>query len=283
MMPQALSRSMVAAILSGVLHGGAFWAASFLESEPSQRVDRYPPMELVSMVEVEKAEPPSLAVASEPGVEPESEDAPQEEAPKEVSPASEKAEPPPPVEPPPKAAPPAAKAPTEEPPSETLEELPPDAISPTANQRALPTTFALKPFIPQAGLIRVPQGRPSKRRARATVSNSARGQRSSGRAKGGKKGNLNPVLLTALDRELRRTYPNDAREAGIEGYAKLDLVVTRWGRPESIRIVSSHGHPAFGEACLRAVKRSRWRPAKDQSGRRIAMRVRYRCRFTVDL
>lgn len=278
-MPQALSRSLSAAILSGALHGSAFWAARVLGPEPGEPSRRPPRVDLVTIVEVKEP----LPLASQPGVEPERDDAVESEAPKDVSLAPEEREVRPAhVDPTPKAIPSAARASKDDPPEDSVAEPQLEAIAPVVKQRALPNPLAVNPTAPHAGLIRIPQGRPSQRRPFTAASKSSSKRRTSDRAKGGRKGNRNPILLTALDRELRRFYPNDAREAGIEGHARLELVVTRWGRPESIRIVSSHGHPAFGEACVRAVKRSRWRPAKDRSGRRIAMRVRYRCRFTVD-
>ncbi|TPV95167.1 MAG: energy transducer TonB [Myxococcales bacterium FL481] len=91
-----------------------------------------------------------------------------------------------------------------------------------------------------------------------------------------------PVLLTDMDRTLRRHYPNEARAQQIEGHARLQLVVSRRGRPSQLRVIESVGHPAFGEACRRAVARSRWRPARDRSGDRVATRILYRCKFEVD-
>lgn len=275
--PQARFRLLTAATLSAAVHGLAFWAAGLVPYGPILTPDLHPAMDLLSIVEVEEPEP--LAIASQPGVAPGNKDAEDDEAPSEGNERSESTEAAPVIaDPKPEPIAPTPKARGDAPAADPAAE----PIPPTGERPTLPGSVHAMPSVPIAGLIRLPQGPASRSRARTDPSKASPTRRSAGRTKGGRVDERNPVLMTALDRILRRQYPNDAREAGIEGYAKLDLVVTRWGRPESIRVVESHGHPGFGEACVRAVKHSRWRPAKNPAGRRIAMRVRYRCRFTVD-
>lgn len=275
-------RCVTATLLSAALHGGVVWAVGRIQHRPSMRSPRrHPPIELFSLVEI--AEPASLppTIPSQPGTETTVEDSSEVLTPSQTSPAPEDLDPPSPqAEPEPNPTPSLAQPRRDKPLAEPVKPTP---SQPAAVHPPLPASVELKPFHSTRHLFPLPPTlRSPSRPTKAAASQPASGRGSVGKANAKRANDRNPILLTALHRLLRQNYPNQAREAGIEGYAKLELVVTRRGRPESIRILGSHGHPDFGEACLRTVKRSRWRPAKDREGRRIAVRVRYRCRFSID-
>lgn len=84
----------------------------------------------------------------------------------------------------------------------------------------------------------------------------------------------------ALDRELERNYPTDARRAGVGGSATLRLQVLpdgRLGRVDQL----SESYPGFGIACERTVRAARWDPPLDRDGRAVATEIKYVCRFEV--
>lgn len=272
MFPQSLSKSVTGIILSAAMHGAAFWAVGQVPHESRTPTARHRPIETLTIVEVATPPPPPLVTASEPGMDPAAQDAIQDQASDQASEAPKEPE----VTPKPPPLPASMRSAV--PPSALVEPVPKVKAAPAPS---LPTLVGSRPSVLNAGLFQIPTSAASNRPAVAAPPKPSARESLTRGAKGGQINSRNPVLLTVLDGILRRNYPNDAHDAGIEGYARLELVVTRWGRPESIRILESHGHPAFGDACVRTVKRSRWRPAKNASGRRIAVRVRYRCSFTV--
>jgi protein TonB len=84
----------------------------------------------------------------------------------------------------------------------------------------------------------------------------------------------------ALDRELERNYPADARRAGISGSATLRLQVMPDGRLGRVQQVSE-SHPGFGPACERTVRAARWDPPLDREGHAVATEIKYVCKFEV--
>lgn len=64
-------------------------------------------------------------------------------------------------------------------------------------------------------------------------------------------------------------YPAGARERGNEGTVRLQMLVNRGGRVESVRIIESSGHTALDKAAEKAVRSWRFSPAL-QNGEPIA-------------
>lgn len=75
----------------------------------------------------------------------------------------------------------------------------------------------------------------------------------------------------ALDAEPPVTYPPDLYTQGVEGTVELRLYVTEEGAvvPESTRVSSTSGYPAFDSAAVSGVARMRFAPAR-QNGAAVA-------------
>ena len=84
----------------------------------------------------------------------------------------------------------------------------------------------------------------------------------------------------ALAGVLRRHYPPEARRRGLEGVAVVTARVESDGRVRSAQIASESA-AGFGAACRATLVGSVWTPPLDQSGRPVATRIRYTCRFQV--
>jgi periplasmic protein TonB len=85
----------------------------------------------------------------------------------------------------------------------------------------------------------------------------------------------------ALDAELRRVYPANARRQGVSGRASLRILIAQDGRVRRATLLDE-SYPGFGDACQRALLGSRWSAPLDAAGHRVATEVRYTCRFEVE-
>jgi hypothetical protein len=72
------------------------------------------------------------------------------------------------------------------------------------------------------------------------------------------------------------------RSSGVEGQALVRVIVGRAGEVRTTTLLSET-HNGFGDACQKALEKSRWGPPIDQSGNPTATSLQYRCRFTVGL
>lgn len=85
-----------------------------------------------------------------------------------------------------------------------------------------------------------------------------------------------PVLIS----EVRISYPDEAKKAGIEGPVVMDLLIDEQGVVRQVALLKG---PGFGlnEAALTAIKNFQFRPAKikDQS---VAVKIRYTYRFILE-
>ncbi len=64
-------------------------------------------------------------------------------------------------------------------------------------------------------------------------------------------------------RTIPPVYPRIARESGWEGTVLIRVAVQPDGRPDSIKIRKSSGHPVLDHAAIDAIKKWRFLPAKD--------------------
>jgi TonB family protein len=83
-----------------------------------------------------------------------------------------------------------------------------------------------------------------------------------------------------LDAALRNNYPSEARRRGIAGSASVRARIDADGIVREVTPLNET-FPGFGEACRRTVRGSKWSPPRDGSGRQVATRIRYTCRFVV--
>lgn len=86
-----------------------------------------------------------------------------------------------------------------------------------------------------------------------------------------------PVLVTRVVPE----YPRRARLAGIEGEVVLEVVVDRYGRVTgNITVVSAV--PELERAAVTAVRRWRFKPARDRRGTAVAVLIEIPVRFVLN-
>lgn len=93
-----------------------------------------------------------------------------------------------------------------------------------------------------------------------------------------------PLTLAAVARppeiveRVLPEYPVRARALELEGRVVLEVVLDREGRPEpAIRVIRSQ--PPFDEAALAAVRRWRFRPARDAAGHPVRVLMEIPVRF----
>ena len=76
-------------------------------------------------------------------------------------------------------------------------------------------------------------------------------------------------------------YPEAARRNNWEGDTVLQALISSDGKPGSITVVSSSGHPQLDQAAIRAVRRWRYRPA-NQGGKPVACYIRITIHFKLE-
>lgn len=76
-------------------------------------------------------------------------------------------------------------------------------------------------------------------------------------------------------------YPYNARQAGIEGWAEIEFVVTADGQVTGIRVIRSHPGTVFDAAALDAVARWRFK-AGSRRGEPVAVRVHLPLEFKLE-
>ncbi|WP_179504648.1 MULTISPECIES: energy transducer TonB family protein [unclassified Sphingomonas] len=79
-------------------------------------------------------------------------------------------------------------------------------------------------------------------------------------------------------------YPPAARAAQAQGTTSVTISVTAQGRPSACRVTQSSRNPALdATTCDLAMKRFRFRPARDASGRAVAGEVDYDQEWTMGI
>ncbi|MDD9971472.1 MAG: energy transducer TonB [Myxococcales bacterium] len=92
----------------------------------------------------------------------------------------------------------------------------------------------------------------------------------------------NPVPPSRVSEMLKRFYPKRASAQGIEGKSVVRIRILADGSLGNLRIKQETGAYGFGEACIKALRRSgRWRPAIDKRGRSGIYETEFTCRFEV--
>jgi protein TonB len=75
-------------------------------------------------------------------------------------------------------------------------------------------------------------------------------------------------------------YPRELREEGITGSVRVCISVSRDGRPSSVSITRSSGHPSMDSAALDAARRARFSPAT-KNGSPVESRITITIRFNI--
>ncbi len=90
-----------------------------------------------------------------------------------------------------------------------------------------------------------------------------------------------PPVPPALAGLLRANYPEEARQRGLRGSARVRARVDSDGLVRLGHVVSETS-PGFGAACRRTVVGSRWSAPRDKNGNAVATEIVYTCHFEVD-
>lgn len=87
--------------------------------------------------------------------------------------------------------------------------------------------------------------------------------------------------LPKVMREVKATYPAEAKKAGVAGPVVLDVLVDSTGKVRDIQVVSG---PGFGlnESAVEALKKFEFRPAL-KGANSVAVKIRYTYRFKLDV
>jgi protein TonB len=92
-----------------------------------------------------------------------------------------------------------------------------------------------------------------------------------------------PKLPTSatLDEALKREYPKEAQQQGIEGVARVRVRVFATGKLNPLATLSE-SYPGFAEACKRFLREQRFEPGLDRAGQPVATDINFKCEFTVE-
>ena len=257
----AAPRSALAAIASVGAHGGILLGLVLLPARPPH---------LSAEVELQMMEPPPPPVPEAEPPPPAPEPPPPPPEPENHRIVRRAAPPPePPAAPPPPEEPPPATPPPEEPPVFNM------GSDSFANDGAFP--LAAGPgnsrFGP-VGRVRDPASRPA--RPAGVPGGTGTAPASFVPAAPGRVARGARVV-----REVRAPYPEQARDAGIEGVVLLQVEVSRTGTIHSVRVLTDPGY-GLGAAAARALRAFRFAPAVDQGGQAIDSRFTYTYRFELD-
>jgi len=83
----------------------------------------------------------------------------------------------------------------------------------------------------------------------------------------------------SITSQILPTYPPLARAHGMEGRVVLELIVDREGHVESDSIRAKQSLPVFDQAAIEAVRKWRFRPGRDASGRAVRVILEVPIRF----
>jgi periplasmic protein TonB len=87
-----------------------------------------------------------------------------------------------------------------------------------------------------------------------------------------------PPSLTGL---LRANYPEEARQRGLRGSARVRARIDADGVIRGARLLTESS-TGFGAACRRTVLGSQWSAPRDKNGGAVATEIVYTCHFEVD-
>lgn len=90
-----------------------------------------------------------------------------------------------------------------------------------------------------------------------------------------------PPSADLLNEALKREYPKQAQQQGIEGVARIRVRVLASGKLSPLATLSE-SYPGFAEACKRSLRDIRFEPPLDRSGAPVATDINYVCEFTVE-
>jgi protein TonB len=84
-----------------------------------------------------------------------------------------------------------------------------------------------------------------------------------------------------LEEALRREYPKQAQQQGVEGVAKVRVRVLSTGKLSPLATLDET-YPGFADACKRSLRNVRFEPALDRQGQPAATDITYKCEFELE-
>lgn len=78
-------------------------------------------------------------------------------------------------------------------------------------------------------------------------------------------------------KEVKATYPEEAKKAGVDGPVVLDILIDRTGKVRDVKVVSGPGY-GLNESALDAIQKFEFQPALKGS-ESVAVKIRYTYRF----
>ena len=84
-----------------------------------------------------------------------------------------------------------------------------------------------------------------------------------------------------LEEALRREYPKQAQQQGVEGVAKVRVRVLSSGKLSPLATLDET-HPGFADACKRSLRNVRFEPALDRQGQPAITDITYKCEFELE-
>jgi TonB family protein len=84
-----------------------------------------------------------------------------------------------------------------------------------------------------------------------------------------------------LEEALRREYPKQAQQQGVEGVAKVRMRVMSSGKLSPLATLNET-YPGFADACKRSLKNVRFEPALDHQGQPATTDITYNCTFELE-
>jgi outer membrane biosynthesis protein TonB len=87
----------------------------------------------------------------------------------------------------------------------------------------------------------------------------------------------------SLKRKLEKLYPKKAKQEGVEGEARVRLMIGPKGLPAKVRLITEDppGYD-FGKICIKTVNGEAWKPPLDKDGKPVTTRVTFRCGFEIN-
>ncbi len=80
-----------------------------------------------------------------------------------------------------------------------------------------------------------------------------------------------------VSREIKATYPEEAKAAGVDGPVVMEILIDRTGKVRDVKVVSGPGY-GLNESAVKAIKQFEFTPALKETSA-VAVKIRYTYRF----
>lgn len=80
-----------------------------------------------------------------------------------------------------------------------------------------------------------------------------------------------------VSREIKATYPEEAKAAGVDGPVVMEILIDRTGKVRDVKVVSGPGY-GLNESAVNAIKQFEFTPALKETSA-VAVKIRYTYRF----